>query len=36
LNRVEGQPDLLAKWAEVPVGGVLDGTRFLVTECYDD
>uniref|UniRef100_A0AAU2V813 Uncharacterized protein n=1 Tax=Streptomyces sp. NBC_00003 TaxID=2903608 RepID=A0AAU2V813_9ACTN len=36
LNRVEGQPDLLAKWAEVRVGGVLEGTRFVVTECYDD
>ncbi|CAL9541103.1 hypothetical protein SUDANB140_04255 [Streptomyces sp. enrichment culture] len=36
LNRVEGQPDVLAKWAEVSVGGVFEGTRFVVTECYDD
>ncbi|MGW2490550.1 hypothetical protein ACWCV9_25530 [Streptomyces sp. NPDC001606] len=35
LKRIEVQPDLLAKWAGVPVGGVLEGTRFLVTECYD-
>ncbi|MFD7546043.1 hypothetical protein [Streptomyces sp. NPDC059816] len=36
LNRIEGRPDLLAKWAEVRVGGVLEGTQFVVTECGDD
>ncbi|MGW0669718.1 hypothetical protein [Streptomyces sp. NPDC002746] len=35
LTRVEGQPDLLAKWAETRVGGVFEGTQFVVTECYE-
>ncbi|MEV7286860.1 hypothetical protein AB0O01_20205 [Streptomyces sp. NPDC093252] len=35
LNRIEGQPDLLAQWATAPVGGVLAGTGFVVTERYD-
>jgi hypothetical protein len=32
LNQVEGEPGLLAKWAETSVGAALAGTKFVVTE----
>ncbi|MEV7524356.1 hypothetical protein [Streptomyces sp. NPDC091371] len=36
LDQVEEQPELLAKWAETRVGAALEGTKFVVTEGYDD
>lgn len=36
LNRSNGQPDVLAAWAETAVGQALAGTAFVVTKRHDD
>ncbi|ASU82589.1 hypothetical protein CDO52_07135 [Nocardiopsis gilva YIM 90087] len=36
LNQLEREPNLLAKWAETPVGAALGGTKFVVTEGCDN
>ncbi|GAA2746014.1 hypothetical protein [Kitasatospora cinereorecta] len=35
LDKVEQRADLLAKWAESPVGATLDGTEIVVTQGRD-
>lgn len=36
LDEVEQQPSILAKWAGMQVGAILDGTEFVVTHSYRD
>jgi hypothetical protein len=36
LDRSGGRPEQLAAWAKTPVGELLAGTAFIVTERYDD
>lgn len=36
LNRIEDQPDVLAKWAEAPVGQALAGTGSVVTHGREE
>ncbi|NLU72630.1 hypothetical protein HCC61_08085 [Streptomyces sp. HNM0575] len=36
LNRIADQPDVLAKWAETPIGQALAGTDFVVTQGREE
>ncbi|GAA2156030.1 hypothetical protein GCM10009760_56560 [Kitasatospora kazusensis] len=36
LDKIDQQPDLVAKWAEFRSGTALDGTEFVVTQGHTD